>query len=219
MKCFRSLFRDIAPFNVASTSMECWYLDAALALQEHLLNPEQFTWESAAQYLRSRSLVREEQSEEVTLSQYFVFCLIGAMTCLYHASSPGSSEDYDWRDFKIQSVCASTSHRFWCYFGSVSTGLSFHGPVSTFLAGFGDVLPLTDGEGRSAVSEEALLDPNQFNANVMQRTLKMKIIWTDTLGAHLDFDSESNTIFLFRQASLCFLNAGDLDRGFAILQR
>jgi hypothetical protein len=96
---------------------------------------------------------------------------------------------------------------------------SFHGPVSTFLAGFGDVLPLADGEGRTAVIEEALLDPRQFNADIMKRTLKMSVIWTDTLGAHLDFDSVTNTIYLFRQASLCLLNADKLDQKHTALYR
>ncbi|KAI0400852.1 hypothetical protein F4802DRAFT_583174 [Xylaria palmicola] len=217
MKNFQSLFADIKPLESA-VSTACWYLEVVLALQEHLSAPRPVTWDSATDYLRTYALLREEQNERLTLSHYFVFCLIGPMTSLYYASNPGNREGHDWRDFEIQSICVSTSHKFWCYFDSVLLDLSFHGPVSNFLAGFGDVLPLADGEGRTVVDEEALWDPRQFNADVLQRALKMQIIWTDILGAHLDFDSVTNTVYLFRQASQCLLNSGELDRRYTPLQ-
>lgn len=219
MRHFQPLFADIEPSNSVAVSTACWYLEVVLALQEYLSAPRPFTWESATEYLRALSLLRDERNEGPALSHYFVFCLIGPMTCLYYASNPDKHEGFNWRNFEIQSICVSTSHRFWCYFDSVSSSLSFHGPVSNFLAGFGDILPLADGEGLTAVSEEALWDPRQFNADVMQKTLGMQIIWTDILGAHLDFDSVTNTVYLFKRASLCLLNSDGLDQGYTPLQR
>jgi hypothetical protein len=84
-----------------------------------------------------------------------------------------------------------------------------HRPIGDFLAGFGDMLPLMAPNGKTAADQGQMLDPGKFNADVMIRTLKMKVVWTDILGTHLDFDGTTNTLFLFRQATLCLLNSGD----------
>lgn len=91
--------------------------------------------------------------------------------------------------------------------------------MGDFLAALGDVLPLTDENGKTTVEESCLLDPRQVNAEVLTKALKMKIKWTDTLGAHLDFDGVTNTLFLFRQPTLCLLNAAEDSEGHTILQR
>ncbi|KAK8062354.1 hypothetical protein PG997_014451 [Apiospora hydei] len=73
--------------------------------------------------------------------------------------------------------------------------------------------PLSDKHGRTSVDEEWVLDPTKLNADILGNILKIGVTWTDTLGAHLDFDDVSNTLYLFRQATFCLLNATPPEEG------
>ena len=204
---FQDLFNTIIYPQEALSNTACWYLDVALAFIEYLSAHEQFTWESAAKFLRDKHVITGEHTNQVQISHYLIFCLAGAMSCLYQAAEPEGHDDYFWRRFPIRSACPLTHHWYWCYFSSDLDNISLHRPVCDVLASFGEMLPLMDKNGRSHVDEDYLLDPSRLNARVILKTLKMKIVWTDLLGAHLDYDPNTNTIFLFRQAALCLLSA------------
>ncbi|KAK7959516.1 uncharacterized protein PG986_004370 [Apiospora aurea] len=220
----QELFSAMAPSrhatSISQTGSACWLLDASVKLHEYLTRsgtPDALTWDSAAAYLQQQSLLRGIGDGDIQLSHYFVFCLVGTMTCLYRPSKSGAIS-YNWRLFEIETCSATTSHSFGCYSNSTPYRLDTSFPIGNFLSGYGNILPLSDKNGRTSVDEEWILDPTKLNADILGNILKIGVTWTDTLGAHLDFDDVSNTLYLFRQATICLLNATPPEEGRTIVQ-
>lgn len=215
---FNSLFSTICPPHYLPARMACWYIEAALGLDECQPTEEEcFSWAVVANYLRARGILIGDDANALELHHYFLFCLTGAMTCLYQPAKP--EEARPLQHYPIVSRCPITNHRFWCFFVSSLTVRGARNSVCVLLNGLGEVLPLADREG-TTVADTSRINTDYFNAEVMVSVLGIKVAWTDILGAHLDFDSLTNTLFVFRQPTLCYLNSSEFpDRKQTLLNR
>ncbi|KAJ3577499.1 hypothetical protein NPX13_g3067 [Xylaria arbuscula] len=214
---FDKTFSGICPNHFLPLKTACWHFEAAIGLNDLPPSEEGFTWATAALYLRDRGILRGDNTEALELQQEYLFCLIGVLTCLYIPSPPENDSRYP---YQIVVASPTTHHRFWCFSNSHFANQWLTSPVRDQLSAIGDILPLTDKDGIASVDDGVVLDTAHFNANVMISVLKMKIIWTDIIGSHLDYDVENNTVFLFRQPTLCFLHAVQApEQKLSILQR
>ncbi|KAH8590215.1 hypothetical protein B0O99DRAFT_471687, partial [Bisporella sp. PMI_857] len=81
-------------------------------------------------------------------------------------------------------------------------------PIRDFLQGFGRI-PLRAEHIPQDIPEsqaKEFIHLTDFNAEVLKRTCGIKVAWTDSLTAHLDYDEQSKTVFLFRFPSFCLAN-------------
>ncbi|QRD81572.1 hypothetical protein F9C07_1185037 [Aspergillus flavus] len=78
-------------------------------------------------------------------------------------------------------------------------------PMHEFLLGFGYLLP-TKSTDRQSSESFATVHAKQFNMSLLATIGGIKIRWIDTLGAHLEFDNRTKTLFLFRFPSFCAAN-------------
>lgn len=81
-----------------------------------------------------------------------------------------------------------------------------------FLLGFGVLLPPRNlsvqqsPEAKIAFNELRKASVASFNAHLLTSIGDIKIKWIDSLACHLEFDTSSNTLFLFRYPSFCAAN-------------
>ncbi|KAH0544773.1 hypothetical protein FGG08_001140 [Glutinoglossum americanum] len=84
--------------------------------------------------------------------------------------------------------------------------------LSDFLLGFGVMLPRENTcigdkvEDRQAFESLTIIDPGEFNGYLLESIAKIRIKWVDVLAPHLEFDTATNTLFLFRYPSFCVAN-------------
>ena len=78
-------------------------------------------------------------------------------------------------------------------------------PMHEFLLGFGYLLPARSTDRQSPESFTTV-HAKQLNMSLLATIGGIKIRWIDTLGAHLEFDNRTKTLFLFRFPSFCAVN-------------
>lgn len=83
-------------------------------------------------------------------------------------------------------------------------------PMSILLKGYGNILPsrseeLTKvaSESNASTSSWFCIDPAEANAHLLHTLLRVNFRWVDTMALHLDYDSSTRTLSLFRYPSLC----------------
>ncbi|QPC78202.1 hypothetical protein HYE68_008954 [Fusarium pseudograminearum] len=207
----QTLWDDIMP-QPRPVSISCWYMHAAISLCRFTSDHEKLTLMSATDFLQQNGIIIAEEGRTLHLAQYFVFWMIGTMSSLYNVATPDKSQSCWWEKFTIVTKCRITSHLFWCFLTSDVNRPRAQGiewSVSRFLAGFGEILPTIDRDGRTKVDEFFRLDPGRLNMQLLESSLGFKVVWTDILGSHLDVDINTSTLFLFRQATLCIREAAD----------
>ena len=91
-------------------------------------------------------------------------------------------------------------------------------PLPDFLLGFGLLLPKgnisvsEDPADMSAFDKTSLVSPETLNAHLLCSLANVRIVWIDVIAPHLEFDKETNTLFLFSYPSFCASNLAS-DRG------
>lgn len=84
--------------------------------------------------------------------------------------------------------------------------------LRTFLLGFGVMLPcrnfsaLASEEDRKALRELNNVSSASFNAHLLHTVGRIRIKWTDSLACHLELDPSSDTLYVFRYPSFCYVN-------------
>ena len=83
-------------------------------------------------------------------------------------------------------------------------------PMSIMLKGYGNILlsrseELTKVtcEGNTDTSTWFSTEPAEVNADLLHALLRVDFRWVDTMALHLDYDSSTRTLSLFRYPSLC----------------
>jgi len=83
---------------------------------------------------------------------------------------------------------------------------------SQLLLGFGVLLPPREFRGSAGVDDEPAfhkfktVSPDSFNAHYLSSFVGLAIKWVDNLACHLEYDSYTNTLYLFRYPSFCLAN-------------
>lgn len=84
--------------------------------------------------------------------------------------------------------------------------------LQEFLLNFGLMLPREnicisqEKEDTQAFESLTMINSVQFNAFLLQSIAHIQIKWVDVLAPHLEFDRDTNTLFLFRYPSFCLAN-------------
>lgn len=203
--CLGETFDAICPDNY-KTRRESWYLDSTAALQRHISAQRHFSLETTATHLRTQQLL--EPSHNVAdattrLHHFFVFCLVGISAHLFQPSAKGPVRNM----FIIEDCVPGSIHRCWSILSNKVLVRDPRMPIARLIRGFGELSPVIDRDQRSFRAKTASLRAGRFNAHLFCSVLKMNIAWTDILNTHLDYDAETNTIFLFRHATFCNMNS------------
>jgi hypothetical protein len=183
-----------------------WYVEAFLLLNKYMSHTPSSSLDSAVEHLREKGLFRgfpQDPKSSLKFETFFVFCIIGISTCLYYPDGSGVVQ----RGFSIEETHKDSSYT---YAWILSTSIPFsHStiPITDLLYDFGHLLPFMDINLKADVNYSFPLDSTHFNTHVMCSILDMKIEWTDVLGAHLDYDKQHNTVYIFKYPSICYLNS------------
>lgn len=208
--CFsqlEGLFASICPDGY-KRKQQIWHLASAIALQEHISTCPHFSLETAAAHLRAEQLLLPSgptASTFMSLHQYYVFCLVGISAHLFQPSARGVRQSV----FSIED-CISGSihhHRCWSILSSKITVTEPRLPLVRILRGFGELSPVMDGDQRRYHTSIVSLRPEKFNAHLFCSVLKMNLMWTHLLNAHLDYNTETNTLYLFKYPTFCLMHS------------
>lgn len=200
-------FDTICPDNYR-TKRGSWYLASAVALQQHISSHPHFSLETTAVHLRTKNLLEPSPTSTdadatTRLHYFFVFCLIGISAHLFQPSTKAPVQTV----FTIEDCIPGSIHRCWSILSNKVLVRDPRTLVARLFRGFGELSPVVDGDQRSHRAKTATLRADRFNAHLLCSVLKMKMAWTDILNTHLDYDAETNTIFLFRHATFCAMNS------------
>ncbi|KAI4174464.1 MAG: hypothetical protein LQ348_006370, partial [Seirophora lacunosa] len=137
-----------------------------------------------------------------------IFALFGVLTMLYKAGYPMKSELLYPSEPDVERMSGAKRR----------TAVAGR-PIGSIIRAFGEFTPYiekypTDGDEAEEKDTGWKTDPpdavdlyvSTLNAYVLVKIGKVKIKWSDYLGAHLSFDMYSRTLTLFRFASFCGLN-------------
>lgn len=145
-------------------------------------------------------------SETLLISKNLVFAVIGWQTMLYRPNMQSCplvllaiANEMDGHQGQAH-MCLKQNHS------------ACKRPMHEFLLGFGVLLPprnfsvLESPEDKIAFNELKTATAVSFNAHLLVSIGRINIKWTDSLACHLEFDTSSNTLFLFRYPSFCVAN-------------
>ena len=137
-----------------------------------------------------------------------VFAIIGWQTMLYLPDI----HSCPFSQLAIESQMAL--HQGLCHMSLKQGQSACKKPMNTFLLGYGVLLPprqfsiAETTEEKEAFNRWTTANPESFNAHFLTVFGGINIVWVDSLPCHLEFDSDSNTLFLFRYPSYCLMNSG-----------
>ncbi|KAK4206322.1 hypothetical protein QBC37DRAFT_488184 [Rhypophila decipiens] len=210
------IFTKVCPENY-KTRRPSWYLASAAALQSHISAQPHFSLQTTAAHLREQELLEPSQvaDDDATtnhLHHFYVFCLVGISAHLFQPSAKGQ---HVHDIFIIEDCVPGSIHRCWSILSNKIMMRDPETPVSMLIRGFGELSPVMDRDQRTYQTKTPTLRADRFDARLFCSVLKMKIAWTDILNTHLDYDADNNTLFLFRHATFCAMNAtfSKTDRG------
>ncbi|KAJ5124772.1 uncharacterized protein N7515_008597 [Penicillium bovifimosum] len=156
----------------------------------------------------------ETLEENLNYARYFVFCLLAYQTMLY---SPVLD-----LTFKTPQLCI-TEDLGCCNYTHASLTQDVancaHEPISELLMGFGVLLPsrnlcLDDDQSiHHAFQQQTEVGAKTFNAYALHYIAGIKVKWTDALSCHLEFNSATKEMSLFRFPSFCQFSLANYDQG------
>lgn len=157
--------------------------------------------------LLDESILDPETAEEnLNYARYFIFTILGYQTMLYCPSprEPTSGPPGQLRITEDRGCCSYTH-------ASLTQDIQHCAsePISELLMGFGVLLPsrnlcLDDNQNiQHAFQQEVEVDAKVFNAYALHCIAGIKIKWTDALSCHLEFNSATKEVSIFRLPSFC----------------
>jgi hypothetical protein len=84
--------------------------------------------------------------------------------------------------------------------------------LPSFLLRFGMMLPprdycaFSDAEGKNMFESTKVINSKDLSAHVLTKICGIRLQWVDSLSCHLELDSHSGTLFLYRYPSFCVSN-------------
>ena len=141
--------------------------------------------------VEDRILRVPDTSADELSQKYLLFSSVGWLTCLYLPS-----DCFDQNKFGIETASAKRPQRT-----SIDVAKAQR-PLDEFLSAFGEMLPPEKTAAREPRSNTDV-DTIKFhvsclNAETLESIGKIRIIWVDTIIAHLDFDPTLPALYLFR---------------------
>lgn len=199
------VFGSICP-DAYRNNQQSWHLLSVISLQEHASIRPHFSLETAAFHLRARELLQPKADTvdaATCLHHYYIFCLIGIASHLFQPSHIEVRRSI----LSIEDHIAGSDHCFWSILSNKVTITEPRMPLARVLLRFGELIPVMDGNQRKYQTSIASLRAEKFNAHFFCSVLKIKIVWTHVLNAHLDYDAETSTLFLFKHPTFCLMHS------------
>ncbi|KAJ9648288.1 hypothetical protein H2201_000590 [Coniosporium apollinis] len=186
---------------------------------QHYTDPFTALWQETSRYLAAKESVSileivthlveegllqsQSGAEALVSAKNLVFAVIGWQTMLYkpdmHSCPAGQlaiADEMDGHQGQAHmclkqngSACKRHIHELLLGFGVLLPPRNFHAPASP--------------EDNAAFNELKTAAPATFNAHLLTSIGGIDIKWTDSLACHLEFDKNSNTLFLYRYPSFC----------------
>ena len=167
---------------------------------------------SIIEHLYQRQLI-QESTDEFALAQTknLIFSIIGWQTMLYKPDNGSCNLS------ELAIADETDGHRCASQIRLRRNNRLTKKPLNEFLHDFGLFLPAQNffphTAGDSDVLREIVHVSSTFlNAKLLDTVCKVKIKWTDVLACHLELDTSSNTLYLYRFPSFCLANLFDSDQ-------
>lgn len=199
------VFESICPFAYRD-DQQSWHLLSVISLHEHVSIRPHFSLETAAFHLRAKELLQPKPDAVDTVTRlhhYYVFCLVGIASHLFQPSRIQVRRSV----FSIEDHIVGSDHYCWSILSNKVTVTEPKMPLARILLRFGELSPVMDGNQRKYQTSAASLRAEKFNAHFFCSVLKIKIVWTHVLNAHLDYHAETSTLFLFKHPTFCLMHS------------
>lgn len=190
-------------------------ISAFLRIEECIISTPSITIDQIILQLLDEGFLIVESVDNTTSSeqnfqyaQYFIFCALGWQTMLFTPASP-SNNSITWEAPRLaineQDGCCGYTHMSLEQDSRACSRES----LSEFLMGFGVLLPSKnmclddDPNIQQAFHQQTEVYPKGFNAYTLNAVAGLRIKWVDALACHLEFNSTTKEISLFRFPSFC----------------
>lgn len=195
----------------------CWqlFISAFLKMEEFITSTDSITIDQIIARLKDEGLLRSDESDDdndehnLQYARYFVFCVLGWQTMLFTPAPMDGSNSILGETPQLaideQDGCCGYTHMSLQQDGR---GCS-NEPLSEFLLGFGVLLPSRslcldeDPNIQHAFDKQTEVHAKTFNAYTLSAVAGLRIKWVDALACHLEFNSTTKEISLFRFPSFC----------------
>jgi hypothetical protein len=166
-------------------------------------------------HLRHENILIADGKETQTLAKSIVFAIIGWQTMLYRpdcGSCPPS---------QLSIKDELRGHRGLAHMALQQSETCCKRPLYECLMGFGMLLPPPNfnaqdlPEHTKAFAELQVVGSNTLNASLLATLGRLSVRWTDCLACHLELDTNTDVVYMFRYPSFCVANClpGDKDKG------
>lgn len=188
-----------------STSKDPWtFLPAMWSVIALELRSGISTLDSILAELLSQSLLPPScRSSKRCLALTWIHIILGLQTMLYQPSSlsPSLTKFMIRDELKFEGQGIMSCHQDYSNTGK---------PIYRYLIHFGVMLPpprfdlgLSSNDLEKALPVERELRPSFINAKLLINIAHVKFRWTDSIACHLEFNSNTRELFLFRHPSFC----------------
>ncbi|MCJ1400648.1 hypothetical protein MMC11_003856 [Xylographa trunciseda] len=152
----------------------------------------------------------KESDEERSLPKQLIFAAVGWLSALYQPEQNPSPKRLEAMRYLTTAREALTPFES-KVFDNYSRNLDFDDqPLIRLLRQFGDLIPDFKGDSRTTPALGGGVSPfteyielSHVSFDMIQNFAKVRIEWVDCLSMHLEFDSRTRTLKVFRFPSLC----------------
>ncbi|PWY82925.1 hypothetical protein BO70DRAFT_336008 [Aspergillus heteromorphus CBS 117.55] len=190
------------------------FVSAFLAIAESIVSTSNITIDGVIIQLLDKQLMPTDASPEtLQYARYFIFSVLGWQTMLFQPARP---TDQPQQQPQPPQQLAINEQRGCCEFTHMDLqqpmGVCAHEPLSELLMGFGILLPATniclndDPDVQQVFHHRTEVNAKTFNAYSLSSIAGIRIKWVDALACHLEFNSTTKELSLFRFPSFCLLS-------------
>ncbi|KXT09813.1 hypothetical protein AC579_10512 [Pseudocercospora musae] len=197
-------FAFVLPFevDVDDQKKSSWVHQAMHEVRSSMDEPGEFSVSRTLQYLQDHKVILKPgggELDQVYLCTELVFFLLGHITTLYLPAAT---------NLATHQLCLDRRYprghgTFEEYTNDVIEVEEAARPFRDMLLGFGGLQPTCEHEPSNRVQP---IFTSQFNAHVFATIGRIRFEWTDLLPAHLDFDDDTRTLYIYQRPTFCLLN-------------
>lgn len=131
-------------------------------------------------------------------TRYLIFTLLGIITMLY-VPTPLKEGTQDYKLFEVQPMHRVESNPIHLDYAER--------PLAEVLVSIGEILPDWESMFLEPKSGSNPLFVSYLNVSTLTTIGRITIDWVDTIGCHLQFDTATRRLSLFRMPSFCLLHS------------
>lgn len=202
--------------NEKCSSESHWkcFMAAFLKIEECIRSIDSITIDQIITRLGDEGLLIAEVNDDTDnqrheYARYLIFCVLGWQTMLFTPAPLDYGSGNAWKSPQLaideQPGCCAYTHM------SLETESRYcaREPLSEFLMGFGVLLPSKnlcldeDPNTQRIFHNQTEVHASSFNAFTLTAVAGIRIKWVDALACHLEFNSTTKELSLFRFPSFC----------------